>query len=553
MTVGGAQRMLQLWDRYCGDRWDAAHLVCPPGGQAFPLRHTHVHQVAGRRAMDVIRRLQPDRLVHHGAFDGFGHYADCPVIWQMHGLPPLAQPAPVWTEPICIVANSDTTQIHLSWRKLPWRIIPPGVELDRYRVKEHTDHRPLVCGFVGRWHADKLPQSFLHHVVRYGLPPDWRLRLIGGGWQGPYVFSVRRQLKACQQVELAGETPPDKMPEVYQQLDALIVPTDPRIGETCCYAALEATASGLPVIARDLPGLRDTCGQAALYGLGDSDLVSLLQHLTPLDRRQELGRLARQQAEARGDARQHAEQLDCIYRLDADKRPPMVSILMAVRDTPARMLQEAWQSILDQTVQGWELVLVDDGSRNPETLALLDRIAQDKRVRLIRQEPLGLSAALNRGLQEASCELVARMDADDIMRPDRQEKQLQYMYDHQDVDILGAQIEIFEDQTGRVVGRTHHPKNVQWANVQQELRKRRLPWVTNHPTVMYRRSKILALGGYDETLTYTEDADLWLRALAGGLRLDNLPEVLLRYRRHRGQQTQRPEHRNEVQRILAKW
>ncbi|MDW8039606.1 MAG: glycosyltransferase [Thermoguttaceae bacterium] len=213
----------------------------------------------------------------------------------------------------------------------------------------------------------------------------------------------------------------------------------------------------------------------------------------------------------------------------------LVTILIPVWNTPARMLGDCWRSILAQTWTNWQLVVVDDGSSLPETLEVLKKWAQDRKVHLIRQEHLGLSQALNRGLEAAQTELVARMDADDLMVPDRLEKQVQYMLQHPEVDILGGQIEAFDDNSGQPSWRTHHPLQVNPTELQQAILEGQTPWFLNHSAVMYRRSRILALGGYDLCFGWAQDFDLWLRALRAGYIIRNLPDVVLRYRLHGGQ------------------
>jgi glycosyltransferase involved in cell wall biosynthesis len=209
---------------------------------------------------------------------------------------------------------------------------------------------------------------------------------------------------------------------------------------------------------------------------------------------------------------------------------PLVTILLPVWNTPARMLQACWDSIQKQTYPYWQLVVVDDGSTEPETLALLEEMARSSRVRLLRRDHQGLPGALNAGLQVAQTELVARMDADDLMLPERLERQMQYMLAHPEVDILGGQIEAFDDQTGKTCWQTHHPELVHITDIQQRIAARGMIWFLNHPTVLFRRSRILALGGYNGSLEWGADLDLWLRALQAGFVVRNLPEPLVRYR-----------------------
>jgi len=210
-----------------------------------------------------------------------------------------------------------------------------------------------------------------------------------------------------------------------------------------------------------------------------------------------------------------------------------VTVLTACYDTPARMIRDYWASLLGQTLADWRLVLVDDGSTDPETVAELDRIAADPRACLIRlPENRGLAAALNRGLAECVTEWAARLDPDDIARPDWLAAQLAYIAAHPDADIVGCQLELFDDATGAVLHVTGHAEVITQAILDAQI-AREFIWFTNHGGVFYRPSQILALGGYSESPAHVraEDGELWLRAWAAGLNFRVNPSALQRYRR----------------------
>ena len=101
---------------------------------------------------------------------------------------------------------------------------------------------------------------------------------------------------------------------------------------------------------------------------------------------------------------------------------PRVSVVMPVRDGE-RFLREALDSTLAQTLDDLELIVVDDGSTDGTPGTLADAAQRDPRVRVERQEPGGLTVALNAGCALAEAALIARMDADDVMLPDRLERQ----------------------------------------------------------------------------------------------------------------------------------
>ena len=127
---------------------------------------------------------------------------------------------------------------------------------------------------------------------------------------------------------------------------------------------------------------------------------------------------------------------------------PQVSVVLPVRNG-ARWLGEALQSVIAQTLAAWELIAIDDGSTDDTPGILADFAKRDGRIRVIRQEPLGLVAALNRGLAEVRAPLLARLDADDRALPERLDRQVRYLAGHPDVGLLGSWAhEIDEAATG---------------------------------------------------------------------------------------------------------
>lgn len=196
---------------------------------------------------------------------------------------------------------------------------------------------------------------------------------------------------------------------------------------------------------------------------------------------------------------------------------PAVSVLMAVRDGAAHVA-EAVQSVLAQTLGDLELIVIDDGSADA-TPAILAGVG-DPRLRVHAQAPAGLTRALNRALALSRAPLVARLDADDVARPERLARQVAFLDAHPDVGLLGtAAVEI--DAGGRVVRTVCPPAH------DAELRRvliRRNPFV--HSSIMLRRTALEAAGGYDERVPVAQDYDLWLR-LAPVTCLACLPEPLV--------------------------
>ncbi len=199
---------------------------------------------------------------------------------------------------------------------------------------------------------------------------------------------------------------------------------------------------------------------------------------------------------------------------------PRVSVVMPVRDGE-RFLREALESTLAQTVAELELIVVDDGSTDATPAILAEYAERDGRVRVQRQEPGGLTVALNAGCAHAQAPVIARMDADDVMLPDRLEQQLAYLDAHPDVALLGGGI-VLVDESGAEIDREPGRAELDFL-ARNEL---------THATVAMRTEAFRALGGY--RLDQAEDYDLWLR-FEERSGVAALPDFVLRYRLHPGQ------------------
>jgi glycosyltransferase involved in cell wall biosynthesis len=203
---------------------------------------------------------------------------------------------------------------------------------------------------------------------------------------------------------------------------------------------------------------------------------------------------------------------------------PLVTVLLATHDD-ARYLTAAVDSVLGQTMDDLELLVIDDASTD-QTPALLEAI-DDRRLRVLRNDiRRGLAASLNRGLDEAEGRYVARLDADDIALPERLERQLEQMRDT-GVAALGTAVRDI-DERGRT-GRLHQmpvgARAVRWHSLFSS------PFF--HPTVLVDRE---LLDGnrlrYDTSYHESEDYDLWTRLLATGAEGGNVPEPLVLKRVH---------------------
>jgi Glycosyl transferase family 2 len=209
-----------------------------------------------------------------------------------------------------------------------------------------------------------------------------------------------------------------------------------------------------------------------------------------------------------------------------------ISVLMPVRNGE-RFVAEAVESVLSQTFTDLEVVVLDDGSVD-STAQILERLARaDSRLVVHRREHgRSLAQTLNVAAELSRAPLLARLDADDVALPKRLQLQVEFLDAHPDVALLGGQA-LLIDERGREFGRAEYPTGN--TELQQALRERN-PFV--HSAVAMRREAFEAVGGYRANFDHAEDLDLWLR-LAAGRQIANLPQPVVEYRIHGGQETLR--------------
>lgn len=203
---------------------------------------------------------------------------------------------------------------------------------------------------------------------------------------------------------------------------------------------------------------------------------------------------------------------------------PKISVILSVYNGE-KYIKEAMQSILDQTFGDFEFIIIDDGSVD-KTSQVLDGFQDPRIVRLKNEKNIGLVKSLNRGLEMARGEFIARMDADDITYPQRFEKQIRFLEQNPSVGVLGTAIEYINTK-GKRISVSREP-----ASHELIFWKMFFDCAIIHPTVMMRREVVTSVHGYDPTFIHIEDTELWSR-LVNLTRFANLSEVLHARRLHR--------------------
>ncbi len=223
----------------------------------------------------------------------------------------------------------------------------------------------------------------------------------------------------------------------------------------------------------------------------------------------------------------------------ACKLAPLVSVVMPVYNSE-EYVAEAIESVLGQTFSDFEFIIVDDGSqdRSPEIIREYER--RDERVRLLRQESnRGVSFARNRGIDASGSDIVAFMDSDDVSLPARLEQQVRFLQDNPEIGAVGICTKAVNHDLTTSLGADIVPP--QHARIVFNQ-------FTDFPSfvvgggLMIRPEKLRAVGGWNESLRYGEEADLFVRLLLQTrIRYANLSEILYVQRLHDSNKSSSPE------------
>jgi glycosyltransferase involved in cell wall biosynthesis len=195
---------------------------------------------------------------------------------------------------------------------------------------------------------------------------------------------------------------------------------------------------------------------------------------------------------------------------------------MPVRNA-SHTLESALTSIQRQSFLDWQLYAVVDASTDDTEDVLATYARLDSRIHVLRNRSrLRVAGSLNRGIQECRSTLIARMDGDDVALPDRLQTQYDFMCANVDIHVVGTAAQLMSGDSGSIGYQYRRESH-------EEIAKfiyRETAFI--HPTVMFRRSFIDALGGYDPACSDAEDSDLWLRGYRR-FKYHNLQTVHLQY------------------------
>jgi glycosyltransferase involved in cell wall biosynthesis len=371
---------------------------------------------------------------------------------------------------------------------------------------------------------------------------DFRLRMVGEDTStGPLCTSMRQHMRTLIgprfQERMVFEPRADRaeMGRLYAGNTLVCLPS---VWENFPFACLEALACGAAFVGSDAGGMAEIIqpGVSGLLAKGGC-VRSLAERL-----RLGLGDAAlRGRCAAAGPARIRAlcepsavvREATAIFEQARERprsspqpslaQPPLVSVIIPVYNSHD-FLGEAIASVREQTHKNWEILVVDDGSDRPETVAAIDALAQrpDPRLRVVRIEHAGPSAARNAGLAAARGEFIVPLDSDDMLDARALELYLDAKRRNPGCAYVSSFLLHFRE--------TPAAPHAGWIPLGGDREMLGVVNAGTHSTILIERSLLQELGGYDESMPSYEDWDLACRIASRGLAGEVVPMYLVRYR-----------------------
>ena len=202
------------------------------------------------------------------------------------------------------------------------------------------------------------------------------------------------------------------------------------------------------------------------------------------------------------------------------------SVLMSLyhKESPNALIQSV-DSMLDQSILPDEIIIMKDGPLTDDLDKALTKYEDNPIIKLISlKENVGLGKALNIGLEYCKNNIIVRMDTDDVSEPNRCQIQLSFLNDHKDISIVGTAVSEFVDHEDNIVALKEVLEKHD--DIKKQIKFRN---PMNHPTVMFRKKDILAVGSYQHW-HLNEDYYLWLRLMKNGYKFANLNEPFVKMR-----------------------
>jgi glycosyltransferase involved in cell wall biosynthesis len=207
---------------------------------------------------------------------------------------------------------------------------------------------------------------------------------------------------------------------------------------------------------------------------------------------------------------------------------PLISVVMPARNAAAT-LAESLDSLVAQSFKDYELVLINDGS-DDKTVEIAEQYSSRLKIRILQHESSqGVAKSINDGLAASDSEFIARLDSDDLARPERFERQLEFMRANPRVGVCGTHLLVFSHEHDQRFVLNHPTASGAIATAMLQR------CAIAHPSVIARRQVFELAGNYNERFDFAEDYELWCRASLLGVQFANIAEPLTLYRKHDGQ------------------
>jgi len=382
-----------------------------------------------------------------------------------------------------------------------------------------------------------LVRGFEKLIDRY----DGSVRLVLAG-SGNHAGVLDKIERFWSKITFTGNIDKSTLYDLYSVADIGVVPS---YVEQCSFTTIEMMHAGLPIIVSNIDGLREMVpdrgglkverklGKKAAYIDAEELAEKIYLYLAHPERAKEYATEARKRAKEQFQSQKMVDATIAVYEkmITSEEKntvgkkrqaSPLVSILLPCYNGE-KYLQECIQSIMKQTYNHFELILVDDGSTDNSEKII--RRYHDSRIRFIKNKKnKGIRYSLNRALSLVKGRYVARLDSDDQMHPQRLEKQVQFLERSPSVALVGSGHYVV-DMIGRPLNLMDYPIK------DKDIRSR--IWFRNpfsHPAIMVR-TEVLKEFGYSDRYKYCEDYYLWFR-IAERYEIANLPDYLTFYRVH---------------------
>jgi glycosyltransferase involved in cell wall biosynthesis len=414
----------------------------------------------------------------------------------------------------------DVNKIHVISNGIDPARVTNGKSL---RTELKIPDKAIVIGMVGNLNSLKRPLMGLEAFARLKNPNVYMIFVGNPADQGTAVEILAKDKYGClENIRILGIRP--DIENVYATLDILL---NCSTSEGLPMTIIEAMHNSIPVIASSVggnPALVQHGFNGWLFQSDDKD--ELFFWMTDLvgssQVRKTYGINAKELAKKYTIKKTADAVLDVAKSLTLKQKDITVSVVMPCYNCE-KTLENAMDSVLCQTLDTFELICVDDGSTDKTSQMLVKYQDRDSRVRVLKQEHAGIVTALNYGCANAKTDLIARMDSDDIALPSRLEKQVKFLVENDDIDIIGSFIRPFTDHheiRPDIILPTNHTDIVEWLKTNNAMA---------HSTTMYRKEIWERVGGYKGD-GRAEDYRFWCSAVLAGAKLANINEVLLYYR-----------------------